>query len=96
MGVAGVALQDICIVENEGPGKIMDRSRENLCGADSSTIIARRRLLEAARALQEQGTMPLGARDGSVYRVRGASVPLPADVAFLDGIKEATTVPTSV
>jgi phthalate 4,5-dioxygenase len=96
MGVPGVALQDVCIVENEGPGKIMDRSKENLCGGDTSTIIARRRLLEAARALQEEGTVPLGARDGSIYRVRGASIPLPADVPMLEGIKEATTVPTSV
>jgi phthalate 4,5-dioxygenase len=96
MGVAGVGLQDICIVENEGPGKIMDRSRENLCGADTSTIIARRRLLEAARALQEEGTIPLGARDGSVYRVRGASIALPADVTLLEGIREAASVPAGV
>jgi phenylpropionate dioxygenase-like ring-hydroxylating dioxygenase large terminal subunit len=95
MGVAGVGLQDICIVENEGPGKIMDRTKENLCGADRSTIIARRRLLEAARALQDHGTVPLGARDGSVYRVRGASIILPADVDFLEGTRETTTVPAS-
>ncbi len=95
MGVAGVALQDVCIVENEGPGKIMDRTKENLCGGDLSTIIARRRLIEAARALQDQGTVPLGARDGSVYRVRGASIAVPAEVDFLEGVKETTTVPTS-
>ncbi len=96
MGVAGVGLQDICIVENEGPRKIMDRTKENLCGADTSIIIARRRLLEAARALQEHGTVPLGARDGSIYRVRGASIVLPADTDFLTGIKHATTVPANV
>src|SRR5262249_35706671 len=96
MGVAGVGLQDICIVENEGAGKIMDRTKETLCGGDLSTVIARRRLMEAALALQEQGTMPLGARDGSVYRVRGASVILPADADFLEGVKETTTVPATV
>lgn len=96
MGIAGVGLQDICIVENEGTGGIMDRSKENLCGADLTTIIARRRLLEAARALEEEGKVPLGARDGSIYRVRGASIALPADVDFLEGIKETTTVPASV
>jgi phenylpropionate dioxygenase-like ring-hydroxylating dioxygenase large terminal subunit len=93
MGIAGVALQDICIVENEGPGKIMDRSKELLCPGDRSTVIARLRLLEAARALQEQGTVPLGARDGSVYRVRGASIVLPANADFLEGVKETTTAP---
>jgi phthalate 4,5-dioxygenase oxygenase subunit len=96
MGVAGVGLQDICIVENEGAGKIMDRTKENLCGGDLSTVIARRRLMEAALALQEQGTMPLGARDGSVYRVRGASIILPADVDFLEGVKETTNVSAAV
>jgi phthalate 4,5-dioxygenase oxygenase subunit len=96
MGVAGVGLQDICIVENEGAGKIMDRTKENLCGGDMSTVIARRRLMEAARALQELGTVPLGARDGSVYRVRGASVIVPAEVDFLEGVKDTTTVPASV
>ncbi|HEY7065230.1 MAG TPA: Rieske 2Fe-2S domain-containing protein [Chloroflexota bacterium] len=96
MGVAGVGLQDICIVENEGAGKIMDRTKENLCPGDVSTIIARQRLMEAARALENEGTVPLGARDGSIYRVRGASIPLPADADFLEGIKETTTVPPTV
>ena len=96
MGVAGVGLQDICIVENEGAGKIMDRTKENLCAADLSTVIARRRLIEAARALQEKGTAPLGARDGSIYRVRGASIVLPANVDFLEGTKETRTVSASV
>jgi hypothetical protein len=96
MGVAGVGLQDICIVENEGAGKIMDRTKENLCAGDLSTVIARRRLIEAARALQEKGTMPLGARDGSIYRVRAASIVLPANVDFLEGTKETRTVPASL
>ena len=94
MGVRGVAMQDVCIVENEGPGKIMDRSKETLCGADLSTIICRRRLLEAAQALRDEGATPLGAHDGSVYRVRGASIPLPANADFLQGIQAATTVST--
>lgn len=92
MGVRGVSLQDICIVENEGRGGLMDRTKENLCGGDISTVTARRRLLEAARALEENGQAPLGARDGSIYRVRGASIILPADADLVEGIKETTTV----
>jgi hypothetical protein len=95
MGIHGVGLQDIAIIENEGPGKIMDRSRENLCGGDNTIIVARRRLLQAARELAENNTLPLGAQDGSLYRVRGASVVLPADADFLEGIKDTTTVPAN-
>lgn len=93
MGVFGVGLQDICIIENEGPGRILDRSRENLCGGDEATVIARRRLLAAARALEEDGSIPIGARDGSIYCVRGASIAVPADVNFLEGIREAANLP---
>lgn len=91
MGITGVPLQDIAMVENQGPGPIMDRSQENLCGADMTVALARRRLVEAATALKA-GTPPVGVRDGSVYRVRGASVVLPADANMLEGIRESTTV----
>ena len=45
MGIAGVNLQDVCITENEGPGPIMDRTKEHLCAGDISTIKARLKLL---------------------------------------------------
>ena len=93
MGIAGVNLQDVCVTENEGPGPIMDRTKEHLCAGDISTIKARLKLLDAAKALREKGTVPPGARDAGVYRVRGASIVVPDDVNWIDGVNDAMTVP---
>jgi phthalate 4,5-dioxygenase len=92
-GIAGVNLQDVCVTENEGPGPILDRTKEHLCAGDLSTIKARLMLLEAAKALREHGTVPPGAKDPSIYRVRGTSVVVPNDVNWIDGVREAITVP---
>jgi phthalate 4,5-dioxygenase oxygenase subunit len=94
-GIAGVNLQDVCVTENEGPGPILDRTKEHLCAGDLSTIKARLMLLEAAKAWRERGTVPPGAKDPSIYRVRGASVVVPDDVNWIDGVREAITVPPS-
>ena len=69
MGISGVNLQDRCVQENEGPTPILDRTRENLCSGDRTTVKARRMLIGAAKALRERGTIPPGARDATVYRV---------------------------
>jgi phthalate 4,5-dioxygenase len=92
-GIAGVNLQDVCVTENEGPGPILDRTKEHLCAGDLSTIKARLMLLDAAKALREHGTVPPGAKDPSIYRVRGTSVVVPDDVNWIDGVREAITVP---
>jgi phthalate 4,5-dioxygenase len=92
-GIAGVNLQDVCVTETEGPGPILDRTKEHLCAGDLSTIKARLMLLDAAKAWRERGTVPPGAKDPSIYRVRGASVVVPDDVNWIDGVREAITVP---
>jgi phthalate 4,5-dioxygenase oxygenase subunit len=92
LGIAGVNLQDVCVTENEGPGPILDRTKEHLCAGDLSTIKARLMLLDAAKALREHGTVPPGAKDPSIYRVRGTSVVVPDDVNWIDGVREAITV----
>src|SRR5258708_10587762 len=48
-GVAGFAIQDSSLQESMGP--IIDRSRENLVATDKRIVIARSRLLRAAKAL---------------------------------------------
>jgi hypothetical protein len=58
-----------------------------------SIIKARMMLLQAARALRERGTAPPGARDSSVYRVRGTSTVVPDSIDWIEGVKEAVTVP---
>jgi hypothetical protein len=95
MGIAGVNLQDVCVTENQGPGPILDRAKEHLCAGDISTIRARMKLLTAARALREKGTVPPGARDPSVYRVRGTSTVVPDHTHWVDGVMNAMTVPAA-
>jgi phthalate 4,5-dioxygenase oxygenase subunit len=92
-GIAGVNLQDVCVTENEGPTPILDRTREHLCSGDLSVIKARRMLLEAAQALRKNGTVPIGAWDPSVYRVRGCSAIVPDSVDWVEGVRDEITVP---
>jgi hypothetical protein len=87
MGVPGVNLQDVSVTENEGPFPILDRTKENLCSGDRSIIKARRMLLRAARELREQGRLPAGARNGSVYRVRGTVKVVPENVPWIEAAK---------
>ena len=70
MGIAGVNLQDVCVTENEGPGPIMDRTKEHLCAGDISTIKARLKLLNAAKDVAR-------ARNSSARRARSKRLPRP-------------------
>jgi len=88
-GVEGIAMQDASLQESMGP--IVDRSKENLVATDNGIIMARRRLLKAARALRDKGETPPGV-DPAHQRVRSASVILPPDQAFKDACREEMTV----
>ena len=92
-GISGVNLQDVCVTENEGPGPIMDRTKEHLCAGDVSTIKARVMLLDAAKALRENSVTPPGARDASIYRVRGASKIVADSANWFENVRDAITVP---
>jgi len=85
-GIAGFAMQDASIQESMGP--IVDRSRENLVGTDKGIVMARRRLLRAAKALAEQGTVPPGV-EVTHQHVRSASVVLPPDQPFATAVGDA-------
>ena len=87
-GVAGIAMQDASLQESMGP--IIDRSTEHLTTTDNGIIMARGRLMRAARALAEQGVAPPGT-DPATHRVRSASVVLPAGEAFETAAREALT-----
>jgi hypothetical protein len=89
LGISGVNLQDQCIVENEGPTPILDRTRENLCPADFTTVKARRMLLHAATILRESGTTPPGVLDPTVYRFRGVSRVIPDNINWLEGLQDS-------
>jgi phthalate 4,5-dioxygenase oxygenase subunit len=87
-GVAGFASQDASLQESMGP--ICDRTKENLVSTDNGIIMARHRLLRAAKALVEKDVTPPGV-DPAHHKVRSCSVVLPPDQAFKDAAKEALT-----
>ena len=89
-GVAGFAMQDASLQESMGP--ICDRTKENLVSTDNGIIMARHRLMRAAKALVEKGVTPPGV-DPAQHKIRSCSVVLPPDVAFKDGAKEALKRP---
>jgi phthalate 4,5-dioxygenase oxygenase subunit len=78
-GILSNPLQDAAV--QESMGAICDRTREHLGPADAMIIKVRRRLIQAARALREKGTLPPGVDDPGLYHVRpvGAILPTGAD-----------------
>ena len=87
-GVAGFAIQDSSLQESMGP--ICDRTKENPVSTDNGIIMARHRMMRAAKALVDKGVMPPGI-DPAHHKVRSAAVVLPPDQAFKDAAKEALT-----
>jgi phenylpropionate dioxygenase-like ring-hydroxylating dioxygenase large terminal subunit len=87
-GVEGIAIQDGSLQESMGP--IVDRTKENLVSTDNGIIMARHRLMKAAKELAK-GISPPGV-DPAHQKVRSASVILPPDQPFKDAAREALTV----
>jgi hypothetical protein len=82
----GFASQDASLQESMGP--ICDRTKENLVSTDNGIIMARHRMLRAAKALTDKGTVPPGV-DPKHQKIRSVSIVLPPDQAFKEGAKEA-------
>jgi phthalate 4,5-dioxygenase len=85
-GVKGIAMQDATLQESMGP--IVDRTKERLVSADSGIIKARRKLIQSALALRDEGTVPPGV-DPAHQRVRSASTVLPKDRSFVEACSDA-------
>ena len=85
-GIEGIGMQDASLQESMGP--ICDRTKENLVSTDNGIIMARHRLMKAAKALRDKGTPP-PAIGPAAQRVRSASLVLPVGVAFKDAAKDA-------
>jgi phthalate 4,5-dioxygenase len=88
-GIDGIGMQDASLQESMGP--IADRTKENLSSTDNGIVMARMRLMKAAMALADKGTMPPGVEPAH-HRVRSAAVILPPDRPFHDAAKDALTV----
>jgi hypothetical protein len=71
-------------------GPICDRTKENLVSTDNGIIMARHRLMRAAKALVDKAVVPPGV-DPDHHKVRSASIVLPPDQAFKDAAREALT-----
>lgn len=85
-GVEGIAIQDSSLQESMGP--IIDRTKENLVGCDNGIIMARHKLMKAAKALREKGTLP-PARSPEEQAIRATALLLKRNVPFKDGAKDA-------
>ena len=85
-GIDGFGMQDASVQESMGP--IQDRTKENLVSTDNGIIMARHRLMKAAKELAAKGTLPPG-RDPAHQRVRSVAVVLPAGTPFKEGAGEA-------
>jgi phthalate 4,5-dioxygenase len=64
-GIMGVNNEDIAVQEAMGP--IFDRTKEHLGTSDIAVIRMRRIMLDAARALVEEGTTPIGLTEPVPY-----------------------------
>lgn len=80
-GVEGIAMQDASLQESMGP--IIDRTKENLVSTDNGIIMARHRLIKAAKALRDKGVTPPGV-DPRHHRVRSAAIVLPVEQSYMD------------
>ena len=84
-GIKGIAIQDGSLQESMGP--IIDRTKENLVGCDNGIIMARHRLMRAAKELAEKGTVPPGVASEH-QRIRSCATLLKRDLAFKEGAAE--------
>ena len=88
-GIPGIRQQDMAVTESMGP--VLDRSIEHLGTTDALIIRTRRRLIAAARALEEQGVVPPGVDAPELYRQRSGGVLLPRDVNWWDATEARRT-----
>jgi phthalate 4,5-dioxygenase oxygenase subunit len=82
-GITGIHLQDQAVTESMGP--IVNRAAERLGSSDTMVIRVRRRMITAAQALAERGTVPPGVDNPEIYAVRAGGVFLPQDQDWLEG-----------
>jgi phthalate 4,5-dioxygenase oxygenase subunit len=85
-GIAGIHTQDQAVTESMGP--IYDRTTEHLGSSDAMVIRTRRRLLDAARALVERGTVPPGVDHPEVFRQRSGGIILPEGTNWVAATEE--------
>ena len=87
-GIANITLQDQAVTESMGP--ITDHSFEHLAPSDAMVARTRRRVLLAARALREEGTVPPGVNEPEIFfQARAGSFLHDADASLDDAYSAA-------
>jgi phthalate 4,5-dioxygenase len=85
-GLPTVTMEDHAVTESMGG--ILDRSNEHLGTSDAMIIRTRRRLIVAAEALRDKGTIPPGVDEPEVYRQRSGGVILDQDQSWFEATTE--------
>jgi phthalate 4,5-dioxygenase oxygenase subunit len=85
-GIAGVRIQDCAVTESMGI--VNDRSVEHLGTTDSFIIRTRRKLMAMAKALEENGTVPVGVDTPEVYRQRSGEAIIPRSEDWWDAYQK--------
>ncbi|MEO7150324.1 MAG: Rieske 2Fe-2S domain-containing protein [Burkholderiaceae bacterium] len=85
-GIHGVSEQDAAVQDGQGP--IVDRSREHLFATDIGVVKTRQLLLGCARALERDGTAPLGAEHPERYALRSGGWVAAGDTKLADVMVE--------
>ncbi|MCL2394634.1 MAG: Rieske 2Fe-2S domain-containing protein [Acidimicrobiaceae bacterium] len=85
-GLTSVTMEDHAVTESMGP--VLDRSNEHLGTSDAMIIRTRQRLIVAAEALRDKGTIPPGVDEPEVYRQRSGGVILQNGVNWFDATAE--------
>jgi hypothetical protein len=96
-GIPHILLQDWAVTETAGV--IQDRTKEHLGTTDVMIAKLRRRFINLANALRQQGEVPRGVDCPEVYQVRSASIVLPKDANWIEAasdlVKAFTDIPVS-
>src|SRR5881296_1427162 len=88
-GVLGVGVQDAAV--QESMGAIQDRTREHLVSSDNGIVKTRKRLMDAAKAV-ERGDAPPGLAPAA-QRARAVSMVAPRELSLPDAVAMAQKEP---
>jgi phenylpropionate dioxygenase-like ring-hydroxylating dioxygenase large terminal subunit len=88
-GIEGIRMQDMAVTETMGP--IYNRTREHLGTTDVLIIRMRSRMINAAKALRDHGTVPPGVDNPEMYRIRSGEVVIPKSADWWQYTTEART-----
>jgi phenylpropionate dioxygenase-like ring-hydroxylating dioxygenase large terminal subunit len=85
-GIRGIRQQDAAVTGSMGP--IYQRHQEHLGTTDALIIRTRRRLIQAAKGLRDEGILPPGVDEPEIYRQRSGGVILPRSADWWDATQD--------